>query len=311
MKTKLLLAVAGIALMAAGCVQSNQPGSNHITESSSNVAETHNPEMNLEECSSPLESNLYERPRLLPNHYPDLEVLGPLFTASTCGNDRLVELLGETNSDTELTFDQVVILKLREGQASEALREKLEQAGFLYSEFQDVYHTRQAGTRIEDLLKLKPYADKFAADYVEDAYTAYDQDFAFRYPVDPKSNLCTDAPTMSDIGSEDYPVAKPYQAYDQFLGSLLTQYQCDEPRRSSALGTNELYDLGVNLILKDAPSLVFLNTLQTIGFVCGDGETGDRSCTHWKLNGAVPIKRLIHLEPFTEEVSRTDCINCG
>jgi hypothetical protein len=260
-------------------------------------------------CNEPLASTLYERPRLLPNSYPDLEALGPLFTATECGEDRLRQLLGEKNSNAELTLDAVVILKVRED--SQELRDRLNAVGFLYSQDMNGYHTRQAGTRVADLLTLQPFANRLAGDYLEDAYTAYDQDFAFRSPIDPSSALCTDKPQTPDIGGSDYPVARQYAVYDRFLGAFLTQYQCAEARRREALGETGLYFMGVNLNLKQAPSDELLVVLRNIGFTCAASDQTEESCVQWELRGAVPNERLIRLEPFTDEIKRTDCINCG
>lgn len=89
--------------------------------------------------------------------------MGPLFTAADCGEERLRELLG--HQEGELTLDRVIVLRLREEPME--LKERLLSAGFLYSETEDVFYTRQAGTRVEDLLSLKPYAEYFQSDYFE------------------------------------------------------------------------------------------------------------------------------------------------
>ena len=300
--THIIPIMASLALIGAGCTQSNVL--KEVSRDTAGVTQVN--EGNLAEkspsdlCNMPLTSTLYERPRLLPNQYPNLEALGPLFTASECRDARLRQLLGEKDPNAELTLDQVIVLKTRS--TSEDLRKHLQQAGFLCAEdlVTDGCYTRQAGTRVQDLLTLKPFADQFAGEYFEDTYTAYDQQFSFQNPIDPKSTICTSAANET--------VADQYAVYDAELGALFTQYQCTSGHTQMK---NGLYNAGVDLSLKQAPSQKLLQTLRTIGFVCASEGESEELCTHWKLLGAVPIKRLIHLEPYTAEVNRTDCVNCG
>ncbi len=134
--------------------------------------------------------------------------------------------------------------------------------------------------------------------------------FRFKYPINPDSSICRDEPTESEIGSVDYPIAPQYRVYDRFFGALLTQYQCPKARREMAIGTNETYDLGLNLGLKQAPSENLLQTLKKIGFSCTQ-KVADAECMAWELGWPAPVYNLIHIEPFTDEVSGSDCINCG
>ncbi len=261
-------------------------------------------------CTASLRSSLYERPRLLPNAYPHLEALGPLFTASECGEDRLRALLDQ--SEDELTLDAVVILIGRNNSAD--LRKALTDAGFICGNdlMTDGCYTRQAGTRVSDLLNLKLVAGELMADYFENTITSFDE-VSLKYPIDPTSDLCTrPAHEREGIGGIQYPVADQYSVYDDFLGEFMTQYQCSEERYAEAFGENKLYDLGIALGLKQAPSDELLRVLYGIGFICaGDEAIDDTGCTYWELRGSVPAERLIHLEPFTEEVSGSDCIHCG
>lgn len=134
--------------------------------------------------------------------------------------------------------------------------------------------------------------------------------FQFKYPVDPKSELCTLAPSTSDIGSVDYPIAPEYEVYDHFLGALLTQYQCPKNRSDEAIGTSGLYDLGISLRIKPSASPELLLTLKAIGFYCNEEPSGNM-CEHWRLDGTAPVYNIIHLEPYTKEIQNSDCINCG
>ena len=300
--THIIPIMASLALIGAGCTQPNL--SKEIPRDTADVIQAHGESLAekspSDPCHAPLASTLYERPRLLPNQFPNLEALGPLFTASECGDARLRQLLGENDPNAELTLNQVIILKTRN--TSEDLRKHLQQAGFLCQEnlVMNGCYTRQAGTRVQDLLTLKPFADQFVGEYFEDAYTAYDQQFSFQNPIDPKSTICTSAANET--------VADQYAVYDAELGALFTQYQCTDGHTEMK---NGLYNAGVDLSLKQAPSQKLLQTLRTIGFVCASEGESEELCTHWKLLGAVPIKRLIHLEPYTAEVNRTDCVNCG
>lgn len=299
--------IAVIALLGAGCVVPRTIEHPRDVTSSPEKSDLH-PLSEL--CGSPISTTIFERPRVLPvaSAYKNLEILGPLFTASDCGQERLNEILGEPALST---LDMVIVAKAKD--SDPVLKSALEKAGFLcYDDIvNDGCYTRQAGTKISDLLELKPLADKIHADYAEDAFTSYDEDVRFAYPADSKSSLCTDPPTHSEIGSVDYPVAAPYKNLDRFLGALFTQYQCSAERKTEALGTTGLYDSEVNLILNGNPSKELLTALERIGFVCSEENTLDNECTKWELRGAVPVERLIHLEPFTPDIARTDCLNCG
>ena len=300
--THIIPIMASLALIGAGCAQSSVL--KEVSRDTAGVTQVN--EGNLAEkspsdlCNTPLTSTLYERPRLLPNQYPNLEALGPLFTASECRDARLRQLLGEKDPNAELTLDQVIVLKTRS--TSEDLRKHLQQAGFLCQEnlVMNGCYTRQAGTRVQDLLTLKPFADQFVGEYFEDAYTAYDEQFSFQNPIDPKAAVCASVVNGS--------VADQYAVYGADLGVLFTQYQCTDGHTEMK---NGLYDAGVDLSLKQAPSQELLQTLRAIGFVCASEGENEEACMHWKLLGTVPIERLIHLEPYTAEVNQADCVNCG
>ena len=300
--THIIPIMASLALIGAGCTQPNL--SKEIPRDTADVIQAHGESLAekspSDPCHAPLASTLYERPRLLPNQFPNLEALGPLFTASECGDARLRQLLGENDPNAELTLNQVIILKTRN--TSEDLRKHLQQAGFLCQEnlVMNGCYTRQAGTRVQDLLTLKPFADQFVGEYFEDAYTAYDEQFSFQNPIDPKAAVCTSVVNGS--------VADQYAVYGADLGVLFTQYQCTDGHTEMK---NGLYDAGVDLSLKQAPSQELLQTLRAIGFVCASEGENEEACMHWKLLGTVPIERLIHLEPYTAEVNQADCVNCG
>lgn len=301
--------ISCLILFGAGCVGT----ANHVSPSSENPLEKRPVTASGIEksfCDENIVTTVYERPRLLPNAYRNLEALGPLFTLAACDESQLRLALDQPEG--EMTIDRVIILKTKEN--TPELRDQLIEVGFMCDDDMTVQgcHTKQAGTRVNDLLTLQPYADAFVGDYFEDAMTSYDQDFTFTYPVDATSSLCTSAPTENEsMGGYAYPVSDRYSVYDKSLGAFFTQYQCSRTRRIEALGENGLYDRGVRVTLKHAPSDELLKTLQQIGFVCIDDGQSDEACASWALEGAVPNERLIHLEPFTEEIDGSDCVDCG
>lgn len=307
----------GLILLGAGCAPIPRPSAKQPL----NVPEAVPVEKASEKtatnsyCTSPLASTISERPRLLPvkPEYQHLEVLGPIFTASECGVERLAEVLG--NEDGRDSVDFVIVIKARgEYAQSEELRDVLRYAGFKCGRnlSNDGCWTLQAGTRASTLVTLKPQADKFIGDYREDTYTAFSEGVEYKYPVDPKSKLCTDEPVEAEIGSTIYPVASSYGKFGTYLGGLLTQYQCPLERFEKAqlaFGEGGFYTWGARLNLKAGPSAEFRRVLLDIGFVCAEGSSAP--CTTWELKGTVPFLRLIHLEPFTDEVKSADCVNCG
>ncbi len=169
------IAIASVlVLFGAGCV-TQAPQAVH--ETGKEVFEPSNSDVVTNAsyvCTEVLVSNIYEHPELLPNSYPNLKATGSLFTMADCGENRLRELLDE--SSDELTVDRVIILKAKQDD-TDGLRVKLEEAGFLCGDDIAVEgcHTRQAGTRVDDLLALKPFANEIDLDYFEEISNAFDQ----------------------------------------------------------------------------------------------------------------------------------------
>jgi|GEM_PF-6224110 len=298
---KPIATVSVLVLLGAGCfaLAPESPKELTLEQSLSRVSGG-----TQDACQLAVASTLYERPRLLPNDYPRLEILGPLFTAAPCGESRLRQILEQ--SEGALTLDMVVRVKAQTN--TKSLRKHLTNAGFLCGDnlAVDGCYTRQAGTPVDTLLTLQPFADALAGDYAEDAYTAFDETFSVQYPIDPTSSLCTSDPVLLESGVTQYPVADRYAVYGSALGAFMTQYQCPAARRVAALGNNGLYKSTIDLQLKRAPIDAFLRALQQIGFVCVDGEQDESMCRHWTVSGSVPQKRLIHLEPFTHEIRQVN-----
>ncbi len=70
---------------------------------------------------------------------------------------------------------------------------------------------------------------------------------------------------------------------------------------------------GVRMKLKSAPSEVFFETLESVGFVAGDSCQGaiERECTLWVLYDEVSVQNILRVKPFLDEIEYAECVNCG
>lgn len=124
------------------------------------------------------------------------------------------------------------------------------------------------------------------------------------------SALCTDAPTLTDIGRDVYPIDPKYAGLG-FLGQLFTAYNCGSTRVSKIFGVDgDNYTVGSTIWLKNNPSQSLISTFKSIGFKCNE-EASDASCKEWELRGSVKVDELMKLEPYHESFKADDCINCG
>lgn len=149
----------------------------------------------------------------------------------------------------------------------------------------------------------------------EDVPTESDVDVSKPEPVEldilpAASPLCTSKPTMTETGSEEYPIDTRYEGL-YFLGQLFTAARCGERRVNDLWGVRDgMYELGSSITLTEPPDEEMTKTLRWIGFTCDEG-IGDGVCTRWELINHVPYQNLLYLEPFHGRLAADDCRNCG
>ncbi len=124
------------------------------------------------------------------------------------------------------------------------------------------------------------------------------------------SNVCTAAPTATDIGRDVYPIASEYD-HLLFLGQLFTAYDCGSSRVNQLFGVdNGNYTLGsyIELQLPDAKNTDVATVLEDIGFVCMGGYD---YCDTWQLDESATVEDLIKIREYSNFIYRDDCVNCG
>jgi hypothetical protein len=124
------------------------------------------------------------------------------------------------------------------------------------------------------------------------------------------SDVCTAAPTTTDIGRDVYPIASEYD-HLPFLGQLFTAYDCGSNRVNQLFGVNNgTYTLGsyIELQLPDAKNTDVATVLEDIGFVCMGGYD---YCDTWQLDESADVDDLIKIREYSNVIYRDDCVNCG
>ncbi len=124
-------------------------------------------------------------------------------------------------------------------------------------------------------------------------------------------SLCDDEPFGTAIGSSVYPIDLKYKKL-HFLGQLFTAADCGQERLSQIDGVDgDNYTLGSAINLKNNPSQELVNVFKSIGFNCYD-KLSDNECKKWTLdNKLIKISELLKLEPYHNDFSSDDCVNCG
>ena len=124
-------------------------------------------------------------------------------------------------------------------------------------------------------------------------------------------SLCDDEPFGTAIGGNVYPIDLKYKKL-HFLGQLFTAANCGQERLNQLDGVNgEYYTLGPTINLKNNPSQELVNVFKSIGFDCYD-KLSDNKCKKWSLdNKLIKISELLKLEPYHNNFSSDDCVNCG
>ncbi|MFC1810699.1 S-layer homology domain-containing protein [Patescibacteria group bacterium] len=131
----------------------------------------------------------------------------------------------------------------------------------------------------------------------------------FRVPAN-EVDLCTAAPTTTDIGSELYPIATEYD-HLYFLGQLFTAYDCGIDRVNQLFGVEDgIYTLGATIDLKipEAESTDIATVFQDLGFVCLSGYD---YCVKWQLTEPIDVEDIILLKDYSDVIEGDDCYNCG
>jgi len=128
-------------------------------------------------------------------------------------------------------------------------------------------------------------------------------------------NYCSDPPEPTAIGRDIYPMNIGKYGDIGFLGELFTADDCGAERVKNIFGVDrQNYKLESDIALKNAPSQPFLEILQEVGFTPGDtcqGKIDTSSCTHWTLLKTVPLKEIMKLKPYADQIKSSGCINCG
>ncbi len=125
-----------------------------------------------------------------------------------------------------------------------------------------------------------------------------------------KSSLCTAPATVTDAGSDVFPIDPKYKGI-KFLGQLFTAFNCGSERVGKIFGVDgNNYTLGSAIWLKNNPSQSLISTFKSIGFKCSE-EVSDVSCKKWELLDSVRVDDIIKLEPYSENFEADDCRNCG
>ncbi len=126
----------------------------------------------------------------------------------------------------------------------------------------------------------------------------------------PIAKECTEAPATTEIGRDVYPIAEKYK-HLQFLGQLFTASDCSSQRLSKIFGVKgDEYTQGALITLNAAPSVEFLSTLKTVGFICSE-QKSESTCIQWQLDKTVKVLGILKLKPYANEIKQDDCYICG
>lgn len=126
---------------------------------------------------------------------------------------------------------------------------------------------------------------------------------------EPKISFCDEKPTPTEIGRNILPIDPQYKNLG-FLGQVFTAYPCGKDRVSQVFGVEgDSYTLGSTIFLKQKASQPFSDILKDLGFFCSDKDVAE--CIKWSLKATVKIEDLIKLQPFADQITGDDCVNCG
>lgn len=123
-------------------------------------------------------------------------------------------------------------------------------------------------------------------------------------------SVCTQKPESLEIGAVRMPISEKYKNIE-YLGQLFTADFCGKERIKEVFWIKgEDYTAGSQITLKSAPSSGLVSALKSIGYRCETGEK-ESFCKIWILEGVVKYKNLMKLEPYSSEIEKDDCVNCG
>lgn len=112
-----------------------------------------------------------------------------------------------------------------------------------------------------------------------------------------------------EIGGTRFPIHPQYK-HLPWLGQVFTADRCGETRLGERyFGDDGTYTHGSTIWLKRAPTKYLRRLLWTVGYelisVDPDGvET-------WRLEGEVPVYKLLLLKPYASKMEQDDCVHCG
>lgn len=128
-----------------------------------------------------------------------------------------------------------------------------------------------------------------------------------RIPTPTNTALCTEAPTVNDIGRSVYPTQEEY-AHLGILGALFSATDCTRERQEEILG-GKSYEEGMTLWTEKAASTALTALFQELKFTCEDTST--TPCTQWGTTNSLTLEYLLKFKPFAKELMAIDCKNCG
>lgn len=126
----------------------------------------------------------------------------------------------------------------------------------------------------------------------------------YKYPISPEDSICSVEPTTLS-GKTQKGIAQPY-VHMRFLGQVFTEYQCKEG--SEGYDPEQLYEDGSRIKLKNVATAELYTVLKDVGYLCASGP--ESGCMEWMLEQPVPMRNLMRIEPFVDEIQSDDCVNC-
>lgn len=127
---------------------------------------------------------------------------------------------------------------------------------------------------------------------------------AYRHPISSEDSICSVEPTVLS-GKVQKGIAQPY-VHMRFLGQVFTEYQCREG--SDGFDPDQLYEDGSRIKLKSIATAELYTVLKDVGYLCVSGP--ESGCMEWTLEQPVPMRNLMRIEPFVDEIQSDDCVNC-
>ena len=166
--------IAGILLIAAGCNKNTavvNPIQNNSTVKQEPIVQpsivnnqSSEPKLLAKECTdAPTATEIGRDVYPIADKYKQLQFLGQLFTASDCGTERLNKIFGVR--DGQYTQGATITLK---APPSAQFLATLKAVGFICSEKKTESQCSQwqleKSINVQEILKLKPFADKIKQD---------------------------------------------------------------------------------------------------------------------------------------------------